>query len=89
MKIFKYDLSVTDVQDIEMPAGAVLLSVQMQYGRLCVWAVVNPEAPTMPRRFWVIGTGRTVPERIGIFLGTVQMAGGDLVWHVFGQGDKA
>lgn len=82
--IYKYRLKITDEQDIAMPFTAEVLSVAMQRGELCVWALVNPGLMLENRRFHIAGTGHPAP--IGRFIGTVQQAGGDLIWHVFDGG---
>jgi hypothetical protein len=84
-RIFKYELEVTDEQQILLPEHARILSVQVQNGRLCLWALVNDGALTNRRRtFRVVGTGHPVPDNEYLaFLGTVQMHGGALVFHVF------
>jgi hypothetical protein len=90
MRIWKFALAITDSQAIAMPFGAQTLSVQEQDGDLCVWAIVNPAAPVVPVRFYVVGTGNPMPWPSWVtnprHLGTVQTHGGSLVWHVFVAG---
>ena len=82
--IYKYTLTVTDEQRVSMPEGAVVLSVQEQHGELCFWARVDLNAPLKYRKFRVIGTGHPIPDAKHLhYLGTAQMHGGKLVWHVF------
>ena len=83
--IWKYVLKIEDASDIEMPAGAEVLTVQKQGGALCLWAVVNPESPTETRHFRVLGTGHEHEESLVAldYIGTAQMMGSGLVWHVF------
>jgi hypothetical protein len=80
--IWKYDLE-PDGSVIEMPQGAKPLSVQMQGDGPCLWALVDPEAAKESRRFHVAGTGHPLPDNLGDHLGTFQMNGGALVFHVF------
>jgi len=95
MVIWKFPLAVTDVQKIDMPAGAQVLAVQVQYGKICVWAVVDPHAAIVQRTFHVIETGNPIPDGSWAdwYLGTIQMPGPGpggsmgLVWHVFDAGD--
>jgi hypothetical protein len=82
-KIFKYSLEVTDVQDVSLPSGAEVLCVQTQYGVPCVWAKVDPKAPEAYRRFFIYGTGHPVRDAAMKYVGTFQLNGGDLVFHVF------
>jgi hypothetical protein len=90
MTIYKYCLELKNLQAVQIPRGAKLLSVQIQRGNLCVWALVDPGMPTENRLISVHGTGHPLSDDDhGTFLGTVQMAGGDLVWHVFDRGVAA
>jgi hypothetical protein len=82
MKIFKYVLNVMDEQSILMPPGDVLC-VGVQKGRVCVWALVDPELPPAPRKFVMVGTGHVCDCDGKNYIGTVQLAGGDLVYHLF------
>lgn len=83
MKIFKYTIEQKD-STITMPKGAKVLSVQNQYQTPCIWALCNPDAPKVQRRFLAVNTGDNLPNIMDItFLGTVQLHGGDTVVHVF------
>jgi len=82
--IYKYHLALTDVQDIQMPQDARVLSVGLDpQRRLCLWALVDPDLHDMPVRVRIVGTGNPAPHGIltSVFVGTVtqQM----YVWHVF------
>lgn len=81
--IWKFPLAITDRQNVMMPAGAEILSAQMQDDRLCLWALVNPEAPKQPREIEVLGTGQPITKADRRYISTTQMLGGRLVWHVF------
>lgn len=85
--IWKYDLEIDDRQIVEMPEGAELLSVQMQRDRLRLWALVDPIAHKVAHNIIVHGTGHPVGD-VGLFIGTVQTHGGQLVWHVFDGGEN-
>lgn len=81
--IWKFPLAVSAYQYIDMPAGARLLSAQMQGDTLCLWAQVDPDARTEPRLICVLGTGHPILHELGEHLGTFQLFGGTLVFHVF------
>ena len=85
MKIFKYLLAVTDVQCIEMPMGSEILTVQMQGDVACLWALVNPENPMHKKTILICGTGHQLDAHPGYYIGTFQVHGGSLVFHVFEQ----
>ncbi len=81
--IHKYHLEIVDEQAIGMPAGAVVLSVQHQLGKLVLWALVDTTMHERRRCFRVVGTGDPFEGYTSDWrhVGTVQMNG--LVWHVF------
>lgn len=79
--IWKYPLEVIiDKQTVFMPAGAQILSVENQHGRLCIWAIVDTSADLEDREIIVMGTGGPVPLGELDHIGTAIM--GSLVWHV-------
>ena len=81
--IWKYPLQITDEQIIKVPEGAVALTVQKQNKIPCLWMLVDPTTPRVPRKIITCGTGNPISEALGEYLGTYKMAGGDLVFHVF------
>jgi hypothetical protein len=81
--IWKYPLQVTDEQVIDAPEGAEALTVQMQSGTPCLWMRVDPASPKMPRKIITHGTGHRVQDTTGRYIGTYQLDGGALVFHVF------
>jgi len=81
--IWKFPLAVTDEQSVIMPEGAEILCAEVQHEQLCLWALVNPDAPKQRRIIEVFGTGHDMPDGCRKYIGTVQMMHGSLVWHVF------
>jgi hypothetical protein len=85
-RIYKYQLSIADIQSISMPEGAEILTVQVQRDIPCLWALVNPERTNTERRIETFGTGLPVRSDMGVerkYVGTYQVHSGDLVFHVF------
>jgi hypothetical protein len=82
-RIFKFPLAIIDIQSIDMPEGAEILSVQNQNGAVCAWALCDPIAPLVGCEIRIVGTGNPTPDNPGKFLGTVQTYDGSLVWHIF------
>jgi hypothetical protein len=83
--IYKYKLSPLKQQDIEMPKGAIILTLQMQDDTPCIWALVNPLEEKEVVTFELIATGEKIEnadlmEYIGTFQVTVGVV---LVFHVF------
>ena len=67
----------------QMPAGAKILSVQVQLEEVQMWVLVDPSIPHEPREFDVYGTGHLMPSDPGKFIGTFQLEDGALVFHLF------
>ena len=87
MRIWKWQLNLTDEQTVMMPTGAKLLDVQMQGettgGACCLWAMCDENAPKEPRRIAIYGTGNLMPDEPGEYIATFQVHGGALVFHAF------
>lgn len=82
--ILKYPLEIKDEQTVKLPDGAKILTAQVQLGKLCIWALVDDrEERTTDMRIEIFGTGHNIPTGTRVYLGTVQMREGTLVWHVF------
>lgn len=84
MVIWKFNLVITDMQEVVMPDGAELLSVANQRGVLCLWAMVDPLKEKRPRYIEIVGTGNPMPVDMGVdrkFIGTAVVD--PFVWHVF------
>ena len=82
--IWKFPLRVADQQTLSMPAGAQTLTVQMQFGVLCLWAVVDPNTPLREELdIRMHGTGHSFDDTGYTYLATFQMNAGQLIFHVF------
>ncbi|MCY9861200.1 hypothetical protein OTK49_01500 [Vibrio coralliirubri] len=81
--IWKYDLK--PYCEIELRAGAKILSVGQQFNEVKMWVEVNlDETKTEVRKFALVGTGiRNELNGTEKFLGTVMCHGGSLVLHAY------
>lgn len=86
--IWKFPLTVTDVQIVMMPPGAEILSVEIQGGIICLWALIDVKKETqleVPHQIEIVGTGNPMQQidhwLSRKFIGTVQQ--GQFVWHIF------
>jgi hypothetical protein len=84
--IWKFRLDVHDMQEIEMPQLAQILSVGTQGGTPQLWALVDELAPKVRRKIRTIGTGHPIDGHPGRFIGTYMMCHDSLVFHVFDAG---
>lgn len=80
--IWKATLQPTDIQDIEVPEDAELLTARDQHEQLCVWFKCDPSKPPSKRRIVICDTGHAAPEG-SRYVGTGFLQGGALVHHVF------
>ena len=83
--IYKYTLEIADINKIEMPYDAEILCVQVQYAVPRIWALVDPDPalPKQTRTIRIVGTGHQIEEGIIDYIGSFQLLGGDLIFHVF------
>lgn len=80
--IYKYVLQAVDYQEVEMPSGARILSVQNQYDEIVIWAKVFTTAEPERRQIHIFGTGSPLPEMAKLmYIGSVHQP--PFVWHVF------
>lgn len=79
-----YPLSVTNTQQFEIPEDSEFLTVQMQRGQPCLWAIVDTEKPKIIRNVHIVGTGHEITFSVAEckYVGTFQPSD-DLVFHVF------
>ncbi len=85
--IWKYPLKSMEIQMIEMPLGAKILTVQVQHKKVCLWCLVNPNDNAMitKREIHIVGTGHDL-DWSGLqtdYIGSYQLQEGRFVGHVF------
>ncbi len=84
--IYKYELAVVDWQNISLPSGAKILTIQTQGENVCLWALVDPNAENEIRYIEIFGTGHPILSDRGTareYISTFQLHGGQLVFHAF------
>ncbi len=83
MRIWKFPLEITDVQQIEVPEGSKALSVIEQFGGPTLYVLVKRLGRVRVKKtVHVVGTGNPADHvRSEDFVGTVKT--GNFVWHVF------
>lgn len=88
--VWKFPFRVDDSFEVSMPAGAEVLHVEAQFETPCLWALVDPTAAKVLRRFRLAGTGHPIsipPRREFKHVGTFMLGGGSLVFHLFDLGE--
>jgi hypothetical protein len=84
--IWKQGLAIKDSQIVKLPRNARILSAQIQHEKLCLWYLFDVEESTRPqlREIVIYGTGHDIAARDSLeHIATVQIEGGNLVFHVF------
>lgn len=84
-KIYKYSVPVGGEFNILLPVNSKILCVQQQHFQLAMWAIVDVYTEEFERRkFQIYGTGHEIDmDAVKQYIGTVQQADGNLVWHLF------
>ena len=81
--VWKFPIRIDDTVTVRMPAGAEVLTAQLQGGELCLWARVDTDNLTVNRMFYIRGTGHPFTGAEGRYVSTFQLQGGALIFHVF------
>lgn len=84
-QIWKFEVSWNETT-IQMPKDAEILTMQLQNGKRCFWALVNPKNEHELRYFEIYGTGHSIYYDMGItrkYIGTFQLEDGLYVFHLF------
>ena len=86
--IWKFPLTALGTIRFSMPRDAVPLCVQVQNEIPTIWArIPDTDAQSFTRTFRVFGTGHNMDNFQGEYIGTFQLDGGALVFHVFEEGN--
>ena len=89
--IHKYPLTMADIQTVEMPSGAEILTVQTQVATPCIWALVDTDNPVEEHSFAIFGTGHPIHEDIWVrhkYISTFQLSDGKFIFHLFERENK-
>lgn len=81
--IWKFPFLIGDTVVFDMSRGAEVVHLALDpQGRLCIWALVDPDAPRERRVFHVYGTGHPI-ERVEDLMHVGSFVDWSFVWHVF------
>ena len=82
-RIFKYPLLALYKCEIMMPEGAKVICVQIQNDQPVIYALIDDTKPLRNRQFRIVRTGHTIDFDMEGYIGTFQVLGGGLVFHIF------
>lgn len=87
--IHRYQLNCSGLrEEVKMPEGAELLTVDVRDGDVHLWAQVDTRNPEKTRLVTCYGTGQPTPNNPGKYIGTTQLFSGKLVLHWYDLGYK-
>ena len=84
MKIYKYELDLTHKQTLELPQGAQILTIQLQDGKIVLWALVDDKCKLIKGNRFIecYYTGKEIEISHELtYISTIQYNG--LVYHFF------
>ena len=81
--IWKFPIQIKAYQELKLPYGAEILTVQFQEDTLCLWALVpSSNHQSQTRELKIFGTGQFIEFSDSLkYIATVQRS--SFVWHVF------
>lgn len=87
MEIHKYTIDDKFGSDpLDMRSGAKIIKVDRQHQNACIWAIVDPNAKMIDRKYLIKGTGSNIddidPDKFD-HIGTVLIQNDTLVWHIW------
>ena len=83
--VWKHEIFTKAEFTINLPFGAKPLMIDVQNQQPYLWVEVDTEIESLiPRHFCVFGTGRGIPKRFDIYIGS--WAEVPFVWHLYAVG---
>lgn len=82
--VFKWNVGIDD--RIHTIGGGQVVHVEAQHQEIDsvqVWTLESMSEPIEERMVQAFGTGQRLPDAVGQHLGSVVVAEGRLVWHLF------
>ncbi len=86
--IWKFPCPIDHEFKLHLPKGAEILTWQMQGDTPCVWAKVDPDCPLVGRTFRMLTTGESFEDDRLTYIDTIQIDGGNLIFHLFEVGHR-
>lgn len=84
MTIWKFELKKERTQLVKIPEKSEIMDIQIQNGKLAMWALVDTKSKEIDIKINMYGTGWNIHNSAIIkdeYLATVQ--DGEFVWHFF------
>lgn len=82
-KIIKYALPIQRKFTIHLPRDAELLTVDVEHGNPCLWAIVEEDEPWEPHVLLMVKTGESIAEPITLAQHVGTFTRDETTLHVF------
>ena len=80
-RVYKYPVPTTAAKfTLQLPLDADIIRIDWQNDKLCLWAVCDPDAQLVTRKFRLYGTGQDI-DKDCLYIDTYYH--GPLVLHIF------
>jgi hypothetical protein len=86
-RIWKYSLVTNNVQIVEMPKGAEILTVRAHYDVPYLWAIVDLTAPKEKKTILTYGASYPITREGIKYIDSYSLYEDKLIFHVFEQVD--
>lgn len=82
--VWKETLDIIARQVVEVPDAAKVLCAEIQYEKLCLWFLCDPELEKTQRVFRIVGTGHEISDELQLkYISSFMLAHDALIFHVF------
>ena len=82
MEIWKQEIEI-GTSSYSLPEGARILTVDEQFGKVCIWFECEPSSPIVERTIKAHLTGQPITGNNIEYLGTALLLSGSFVVHVY------
>jgi len=87
--VWKYEIPIQDEFTIQIPRGSDILYVDVQRGKPCLWALVDPNERLTSYQFILMGTGHLIKTDLALtHRGSFRLCEGAVVFHLFEAGES-
>jgi hypothetical protein len=83
LTVYKEKLEITKHQEVELPSGYKILTINLQNNLPMVWFLCDTENPKVPVTIHMYGTGFDIAMYPGRYISTIFVDNGKLVFHFF------
>jgi hypothetical protein len=83
LTVYKEKLDITQHQEVELPSGYKILTINLQNNLPMIWFLCDTENPKVPVTIHMYNTGQSIAMYPGRYISTVHPSRGTHVVHCF------